>query len=80
MRSDVFGCNRMHFGALGSVPTLLEIFGFFRFAWTILVMFGRFRGWGAYFYGHFTFSGLTFIRASYWEVALKATLSKGVSE
>ena len=37
MRSDVFGCNRMHFGALGSVPTLLEIFGFFR---TILVIFG----------------------------------------
>ena len=31
MRSDVFGCNRMHFGALGSVPTLLEIFGFFQF-------------------------------------------------
>ena len=70
MRSDVFGCNRIHFGVLGSVPTLLEIFGLFRFVWTILVSFGRFGGWGAYFYGRFTFRGLTFIGANYWEVAL----------
>ena len=38
MRSDVFGCNRMHFGALGSVPTLLEFFGLFRFVRTTLVI------------------------------------------
>ena len=30
MRSDVFRCNRMHFGALESAPILLEILGFFR--------------------------------------------------
>ena len=30
MRSNVIGCNRMHFGALGSVLTLLEVFGFVR--------------------------------------------------
>ena len=72
MRSDVFGCNRMHFGALGSVPTLVEFFGCFRFVWTTSVVFGRSGGLGAYFYGPFTFRGLTFIGANYYycEVAL----------
>ena len=31
IRSDAFGCNRMHFGALGCVRTLPETFAFFRF-------------------------------------------------
>ena len=67
MRSDVFRCNRMHFGALGSVLALPEIFGFFR---TILMIFGRFGSWGSFFfYGRFTFRGLTLIGANYWEVA-----------
>ena len=70
MRSDVFGCNRMHFGASGSVSTLPEIFGFFRFFRTILVIFGRFWLMGAYFYCRFPCRGLTFIGANYWEVAL----------
>ena len=64
----------MHSGGLGSVPALLEMFGFFRFFGTILVMFGRFGGWGAYFYGRFTFRGLTFIGANYWEVTLVSFL------
>ena len=46
MRSDGFGCNPMHFGALGSVPTLLENFGFL---WTILVIFHCFFAWGLTF-------------------------------
>ena len=62
MRLDVFGCNRMHFGALGSVATLLEIFGIFRFFRTILVTFDRFLALGAYFYGRFTYGGAYY----YW--------------
>ena len=73
MRSDVFGCNRMHFGALGSVPTLLEFFGLFQSFRTILMIVDRFLTWGAYFYGHFTCRGLTFIGANYWEVALRVS-------
>ena len=34
------------------------------------MIFGRFGDWGAYFYRRFTFRGLTFIGANYWEVAL----------
>ena len=70
MRSDVFGCNSMHFRALGSVPTLREIFVFFRFFDSVLVIFVCFLTWGACFYGRFTCRGLTFIGANYWEVAL----------
>ena len=64
MRSDVFGCNRMRFGALGSVPTLRELFGFFRHFRTMLVILARFLAGGAYFYGRFN------VGANYWEVAL----------
>ena len=39
------------------------------------MIFGRFGGWGAYFYGRFTFRGLTFIGANYWEVALGRKLA-----
>ena len=50
MRSDAFGCIRMHLGALGSVRALPEIFGFFRFFRTNLLIFGRFLVSGVYFY------------------------------
>ena len=41
-RSHAFGRVRMHFGAIEGVWTLPEIFGFFGFVWTILLVFGRF--------------------------------------
>ena len=68
---DAFGCNQMHFGALGSVPTLLEIFGFVKFSRTILAISGRFLALGAYFSRRFMCRELTYIGANYWEVALR---------
>ena len=50
MHSDVIGWNRMHFGALESVSTLLLIFSFFRIFRRILAIFGQFLVLGAYFY------------------------------
>ena len=70
MRSDVFGRNRMHFGALGSVLTLLEIFGFFQFFQTIWVILVGFWFWGLTFTDVLRIGGLTIIGANYWEVAL----------
>ena len=48
MCSDAFGCNRIHFGALGCVQTLPEKFGFFgKFG----VLFGQFKLGGCTFPG-----------------------------
>ena len=73
-RLDLFGCVRMCSDAIGCISVRWEAFhsGSFRIFLifqTILVIFGCFGGWGAYFYGCFTFRGLTFIGANYWEVA-----------
>ena len=71
MRLDVFACNRIHFAALGSVPTLPEFFGFFQ---TIVVIFGNFWPGGLTFMDILRVGGLTFIGANYWEVALTASI------
>ena len=62
--SDAFGCNRMHFGALGRIRALPEIFVFFGFFRTI---FGRFWTLGAYYW---EVGGLLLWGANYWEAAL----------
>ena len=54
----------MHFGALGRVRALPEIFVFFGFFRTI---FGRFWTLGAYYW---EVGGLLLWGANYWEVAL----------
>ena len=39
IRSDAFGCSRMHLSAFGCVRKLPEIFGFFRvFGTTLLIL------------------------------------------
>ena len=62
----------MHFGALGSGPTLLDIFRLFRLFQIILVIFGRFLVFklGLTFADVLRIGGLTIIGANYWEVAL----------
>ena len=79
---DVFGPARMRSmcsDAIGCISVQVYVgkrsdtSGIFSIFWTILVILHRFGGWGAYFYGHFTFRGLTFIGANYWEVTLKDT-------
>ena len=57
-RSDAFGRNRMHFGALGCVRTLAEKFKFFR---KFCGLFGQFGDQGVYFSGSFTCKGCTFL-------------------
>ena len=42
MRSDLFGCNRMHFGAFGRIRALLDIYVFFLTFWTVFVVFTHF--------------------------------------
>ena len=60
----------MHFGALGCVWTLLEIFGFGIFGGMILAKFGCFLTLGANYYAEMRIQGLTISGANYSEAAL----------
>ena len=65
MRSDAFGCNRIHFGALGCVRTLPEIFGFFGFFLNDFDVFWIFRPRGAYYFAEKRIRGLITSGANY---------------
>ena len=62
----------MHFGALGCVRTLLEIFGFFEFFWQILIIVGGFLTLGVNNHAEISVQGLIISGANYSEITLVA--------